>query len=58
MDLRGSRDIVSENLCLPVPADWIPYMLSFETLEAWVWRPGGLDAWMLAGLEGLEVGGC
>ena len=35
-------------LCRPVPPDWIPYILRFQILEAWICRPG---AWMLAGLE-------
>ena len=30
-------------LCQPVPPDWIPYILRFQILEAWIWRPG---AWM------------
>ena len=27
----------------PVAADWIPLILRFQILEAWIWRPG---AWM------------
>ena len=30
---------------LPEAADWIPLILRFEILEAWIWR---LEAWMLA----------
>ena len=32
----------------PVAPDWIPLMLRFQILEAWIWKP---DACMLAGLE-------
>ena len=28
----------------PVPPDWIPYILRFQILEAWIWR---LEAWMV-----------
>jgi hypothetical protein len=47
----------------PVAADWISYILSCSgTLQAWIWRPGGLDAgcwqdWKLVAAgweEGLE----
>ena len=30
-------------LCRPVAPDWIPLILRFQILEAWIWRPG---AWM------------
>ena len=30
-------------LCHPVATDWIPLILRFQILEAWIWRPG---AWM------------
>ena len=63
MDLKGSGARVSDPLCRPVAAcgglwqpvlpDWIPYILRFQILEAWVWMPGG---WMLAGLEWIGGG--
>ena len=31
------------SLCHPFAPDWIPYILRFQILEAWIWRPG---AWM------------
>ena len=53
MDLKGSEARVSAARCRPVPpnriqphptaADWIPLILRFQILEAWIWRPG---AWM------------
>ena len=53
MDLKGFGSRVSDPLChpvaacgglwQPVPPDWIPLILRFQILEAWIWRPG---AWM------------
>ena len=50
MDLSGSgargvgRPVAAcGGLCHPVPPDWIPLILRFQILEAWIWRPG---AWM------------
>ncbi len=34
----------------PVAADRVPYILSFWILEAWIWRPGCLDAGRVAGM--------
>jgi hypothetical protein len=31
----------------PCAAGSIPCILSFGALEAWIWRPGGLEEWML-----------
>jgi hypothetical protein len=36
--------VQGQNVLHPVAGDWIPYILDFGTLEAWIWRPGGLDA--------------
>ena len=51
-------------LCRPVAAcaalkttaaaDWIPLILRFQILGAWVWRPGCLDAGCWKDWNGLE----
>jgi hypothetical protein len=67
MDLKGSGARMSGALCRPVAAcaalwrpvapDWIPLILRFQILKAWIWRPG---AWMHGcwqdwrGLEGIR----
>ena len=38
----------------PVPLDWIPYILRFQILEAWIWRRGCLDAGCWKDWNGLE----
>ena len=41
-------------LCHPVAPDWIPLILRFQILEAWVWRSGCLDAGCWQDWNGLE----
>ena len=38
----------SDNLCQPVPPDWMPYILELADLEVWISRPECLDAGRLA----------
>ena len=42
-----------EPLCHPAAADWIPLILRFQILEAWIWRPG---AWMPGCLDADKIG--
>ena len=50
--VRCHRENPCATLWSPVAPDWIPLILRFQILEAWIWRPG---AWMLdAGRIGMD----
>ena len=77
MDLRGSGTRMSAarwhtvppcgGLSSPVAPDWIPLVLRFQILEAWIWSPGawmpGCKDWrgleeVTEAAEGMGMGGC
>ena len=54
MDLRGSGTRMFSSLWRPLAADWIPYKKHFRRIGGLDLKAWCLDAWMLAGLKGLE----